>query len=95
MPCCGQNREKAKVAAAPLVHQPEARRVVAKSVGSPAPPVPLGPTVKLRYNGVAEIGVRGTRTGRTYLFSAAAPERAVDRRDAEALLRVGLFRAVV
>jgi hypothetical protein len=67
----------------------------------PAPPTPaasshglLPASVKLRYTGVAAVRVRGSQTGRTYTFSRSEPEAAVDRRDVEGLMRIGLFRRV-
>jgi len=54
-----------------------------------------GPTAKLRYTGVAAIRVKGPQSGRLYVFSGAEPEASVDRRDAEGLMRIGLFRRAV
>jgi hypothetical protein len=51
--------------------------------------------VKLHYTGVAAVRVRGPQTGRHYEFSGAAPDGKVDRRDAEGLMRIGLFRRAV
>ena len=47
---------------------------------------------KLHYTGLAAIRVKGPGTGKTYVFAGAAPDVAVDRRDVEGLMRVGLFR---
>jgi hypothetical protein len=51
--------------------------------------------VKLHYTGGAPVRVRGPQTGRTYEFSGAHPNGAVERRDAEGLMRIGLFRRAV
>lgn len=51
-----------------------------------------GPTVKLHYTGVAPVRVKGPKTGRIYEFSAAHPVGTVDRRDAQGLMRISLFR---
>ncbi len=48
--------------------------------------------VNLRYLKSSPVRVRGSATGRQYEFSASRPAQTVDRRDAEALLRSGLFR---
>jgi hypothetical protein len=52
----------------------------------------FGPTVKLHYTGVAPVRVKGPKTGRIYEFSRAHPDGVVDRRDAEGLMRIALFR---
>ena len=86
MPCCGQNREKARTETG----QPPAQ-------ANPAPPAKSTPamnsggTVRLRYRGSTSISVRGPRSGRNYTFSGSEPERLVDARDVEALLKIGLF----
>ena len=60
---------------------------------TPSPVAALsGPTVKLHYTGVAPVRVKGPKTGRFYEFSAAHPVGVVDRRDAEGLMRIALFR---
>jgi hypothetical protein len=69
--------------------------VAAVKASAAAAPAPSGPTVKLHYTGVAPVRVRGPQTGRTYEFSGAAPDGKVDRRDAEGLIRIGLFRRAV
>jgi hypothetical protein len=51
-----------------------------------------GGTVRLRYRGSTGIAVRGPRSGRSYRFSGREPERFVDARDVEALLKMGLFQ---
>jgi hypothetical protein len=53
---------------------------------------PAGATARLRYRGSTGITVRGPRSGRTYTFSGAEPERFVDSRDVEPLLKMGLFQ---
>jgi hypothetical protein len=64
---------------------------------NPAPPTrsaapSAGGTVRLRYRGSTGIAVKGPRSGRTYTFSGAEPERIVDSRDVEPLLKMGLFQ---
>ncbi len=51
-------------------------------------------TLHLRYRDRARISVRGPATGRSYEFSAAQPVQAVEVRDAQSLLRTGLFTRV-
>lgn len=48
--------------------------------------------VNLRYLKNSAVRVRGSATGREYEFSPSRPAQGVDRRDAEALMRTGLFR---
>ena len=48
--------------------------------------------VNLRYLKNSAVRVQGSATGRQYEFSASRPAQGVDRRDAAALLRTGLFR---
>jgi len=48
--------------------------------------------VNLRYLKSSAVRVRGSATGKQYEFSPSRPAQGVDRRDAEALLRTGLFR---
>jgi hypothetical protein len=98
MSCCGQNREKARTATVRPAPASQTNQAIAEAAplrqasesvrGASAP---AGPATKLRYSGTAQIQVRGPRTGRYYVFSRSAPEAAVDRRDAEALMRMGLF----
>ena len=65
------------------------------SVANPAPrPAVTGSSVRLRYTGTTSIGVRGPRSGRVYAFSGSEPERTVDGRDVEGLLKLGFFRRV-
>jgi hypothetical protein len=47
--------------------------------------------VTLRFTQRNPVLVRGTATGLQYRFSATEPEQSVDRRDADTLLRSGLF----
>jgi hypothetical protein len=54
-----------------------------------------GPTVKLHYTGVAAIRVTGQHTKMMYVFSGAAPDRGVDRRDVAGLMQIGLFRRAI
>jgi hypothetical protein len=54
--------------------------------------ISTGAPARLCYTGVAEIVVRGPRSGRSYLFGNRAPERLVDGRDVDGLMRMGLFR---
>ncbi len=63
-----------------------------KNVTLPVLAAVSGPTVKLHYTGVAPVRVKGPKTGRTYEFSRAHPDGVVDRRDAEGLMRIALFR---
>jgi len=92
MPCCGQNREKARMAAEQAPAQPRIPRE--KPAPGPALRVaaPVGPAARLRYTGTVPITVRAPQSGRSYSFSGREPERTVDRRDVEALLKTGLFR---
>jgi hypothetical protein len=92
MSCCGQNREKARVAAQPVTRVVPATPVNTRQAAAPKT---TGPTTKLRYSGTARIQVKGPRTGRTYVVSGRAPDVVVDRRDADALMRIGLFQRAV
>jgi hypothetical protein len=49
--------------------------------------------VAIRFLGQGAVVVKGKVTGLGYAFSAAAPRRGVDARDAAALLRTRLFGA--
>jgi hypothetical protein len=96
MACCGQSREMAR-SAAPIPSKPavqEGARQGAASARGSEKPVLTGAVVRLRYTGSAGISVRGPNTGRSYAFSRATPEQMVDRRDADAFLRMALFRRV-
>ncbi len=53
---------------------------------------PTHDTVMIRYLRRSAIRIRGPRTGRVCTFRPQEPDQLVDRRDAEALLRTGLFR---
>jgi len=48
-------------------------------------------SVYLQYKERSSIRVRGMASGRVYEFSSAQPVRAVDERDAAALLQTRLF----
>jgi hypothetical protein len=63
-----------------------------RSAAAGAASASTGSPVRLRYSGVAEISVRGPRSGRTYIFSNRAPDRLVEGRDVDGLMRMGLFR---
>jgi hypothetical protein len=89
MPCCGQNREKARMAVTTAVVD---TKVPAPKAVQQSAAVPLGRIQKLHYNGMSTVQVRGPQTGRTYVFTRTAPDVPVDRRDAESLMRIGLFR---
>ena len=47
--------------------------------------------VTLRYIGLSAIIVRGPRTGQSYTFQVGDTDYLIDSRDAEVLLRTGLF----
>ena len=81
------------VTAVPAAKAAPVRRPTPKSTTAAA--VSSGPTAKLHYTGVAAIRVTGSQTGKMYLFSGATPDGAVDRRDVEGLMRIGLFRRAV
>ena len=104
MGCCGQRRANSSqmntMNARPARPDP-AREQPRPPASSPAfaPPAAAthastasGAPARLRYTGVAEIVVRGPRSGRSYLFGNRAPERLVDGRDVDGLMRMGLFR---
>jgi hypothetical protein len=105
MSCCGQNREKARssittpVATQSINRATEPARVAAKAGVTSLRAAPLQTVInasaKLHYTGVAAIQVKGPKTGRTYSFSGNAPDATIDRRDAEGLIRIGLFRRAV
>jgi hypothetical protein len=56
---------------------------------SKAPP---GDCVSLLYRGLSTAHVRGSVTGRLYLFSCATPVLQVDPRDAATMLQYSFFR---
>lgn len=97
MACCGQLRSAFRLESTP---HPSASRPVptpppspASATGSAQDSGPVGPATLLRYTKDTPILVRGPATGRQYRFSPSSPNQAVDLRDAEALLRTGLFTA--
>jgi hypothetical protein len=96
MSCCGHKREQAVAVYAPVRSIPfsgvSGPRAAVAAASAPATATTNGPATKLRYTGVAPIQVKGPRTGRNYVFSGNAPEVPVDRRDSDALMRIGLFR---
>ena len=106
MSCCGQRRTSAsrtRTLANGVPVRPEPPREparpatprVAPTVSVPsraAAPTRAGSPSRLRYTGVAEIAVRGPHSGRAYVFSSRAPERLVEGRDVDGLMRMGLFR---
>jgi hypothetical protein len=98
MPCCGQNREQARTAVKAPTSPMAAVSVQAVKPASSIQERPAvsssGSITRLRYAGVAEIVVRGARSGRAYAFSRSAPERVVESVDVDALMRTGLFRRV-
>jgi hypothetical protein len=85
MGCCGQRRTVLRGAVGRL-------RLPAPAPSPATAPEPRSETVRLVYITNAALRVRGTDTGRTYEFSAAHSTQVVHRRDADALLRTGLFR---
>ena len=65
----------------------------------PSNPVPLGRApeqgrARVRFTGATGMTVRGPVTGLAYAFSPAQPVRNIDARDAAAMLRTKLFRAI-
>lgn len=76
--CCGQNRARARQS---------------YSV-APASPIsaPATSEQQVRFLGSGSLVVRGTHSGRSYVFSSADPDVSVDARDAEVLLKTKLFR---
>ncbi len=56
------------------------------------PVLPEQPTMELRYLGRAAIILCGPRSGQSYIFQPGEAAWRVDWRDAEVLLRTGLFR---
>jgi hypothetical protein len=81
MGCCGQKR-----AAFSTGDQPAPRDEARRQVGRQAP----GP-VKLRYMGDRPVHVRGTVTGRTYVFASPGAVAEIDPRDRPGLVRTGKF----
>ena len=65
----------------------------------PSHPVPMGrpgeqTRARVRFVGSTSMSVRGPVTGLAYAFSPAQPVRNIDGRDAPAMLRSRLFRAL-
>src|SRR6266540_552582 len=96
MGCCGQQRtmlaNRARSTATPSA---PTLPISPPRTASPAPAIPpMGAMgmVSLRYVARARVLVSGPVSGHGYEFSGAEPVRAVDGRDAEALLRTGYFR---
>jgi hypothetical protein len=84
MGCCGQRRA--------ALRSPAGRLRLPAAASSPPPaPRPQPETVRLAYVTNAALRVRGTVTGRTYEFSGHSTQ-GVHPRDADPLLRTGLFR---
>jgi hypothetical protein len=106
MTCCGQGRTSLARATLPPsrpapAQQPAVPPRVAPEAAKGSVVEPLGaaayaphPVVTLRYLERSPIAVRGPATGRYYEFSAAAPVKPVDPRDAAALLRTRFFQQV-
>ena len=100
--CCGSRRWALRNpstplrarSAAPLVPQGTSNR--AHIVGAPGQSLAAArgssPLVILHYTETSAIRVRGQVTGRTYDFSGARPDQAVDPRDAAVLTPSALFR---
>jgi len=66
-----------------------------RGVGGSDPPLPAKADVRLEHGGASPLRVRGTSTGRTYLFTAAERVQPVDPNDAPMLLQSGLFSRAV
>ncbi len=79
MGCCGKAREAARGEYASVTPQ----KVTAQ---------PGYAGVTLRYLGRYAIRIRIPRTGCVNTFRPEEPDQLIDRRDAEVLLRTGLFR---
>ena len=104
MGCCGQKRAPSAAAVAQARPTPLFGTVASPPSGPP-PPAPFAAApaavraahsdVRIRYSERSAIRVRGATTGRVYEFSAAAPDQAIDRRDAAALLATGFFRSTI
>jgi hypothetical protein len=81
MGCCGQGR---------------AALARSTATGAEVSARPRGPGdgrsgVNVRYFGGRPVRVRGTATGRIYVFGGAEQTQAIDAADASALIRTGLF----
>ncbi len=79
MGCCGKARE---------VVRGEYSSVTSRAVTAQ----PARESVEISYLGRSAIRIRGPRTGRVCTFRPEEPDELIDRRDAEVLLRTGLFR---
>ena len=79
MGCCGKSREA--IRSHYVSETPETASAQTKLPG-----------VALRYLGRYAILVRGPRTGRACTFRPGEPDQLIDPRDAEVLVRTGLFR---
>ena len=99
MGCCDEKRKALANAQERREERPPAPRVTALRQAPALPPEDHGPKrtpseVTLRYVGRTPITLKATATGRRYQFSAIQPVQAVDRGDAEEMVRSGLFRVV-
>ncbi len=78
MGCCGKAREAD-------------RGEYASVTPRVATPQPEHDGVRVRYLGRSAIRIRGPRTGLICTFRPGEANQRIDRRDAEVLLRTGLF----
>ena len=105
MSCCGQKRDAIADGARPTNLVSSDRRGPApSSAGSALPRAPgrfdapalpdrnLGVTLRSRQR--AALAVRGSATGKRYLFAGHGSTQAVDHRDAEALVATGWFERI-
>jgi hypothetical protein len=79
MGCCGKAREAARGEYASVTPQTATAQ-------------PAEQSVTIRYLGRSAIRIRGPRTGHVYVFRPGEPDQLISHRDAEVLLRTGLFR---
>lgn len=103
MACCGQKRAEpqrttliervAPRPGTPIVSPAARRDTNARLTASGTEPSGAirHHLVRVRYLQHSRILVRGTSTGREYIFSSGQPTQEVDPRDAEHLLRTGFF----
>ena len=101
MACCGQLRSAFRLESAgtPTVPTSPSRTPPSPNPNAPPPsthrPVlnagPTTPGVILHYTQETPVLVRGPVSGREYRFSRSDPNHAVDARDADTLIRTGLF----
>ncbi|TVR98543.1 MAG: hypothetical protein EA406_06465 [Rhodospirillales bacterium] len=70
-----------------------AAQAATEAVRAAPPAAGAGGTILVRYTEHSPVVVRGTVSGRVYMFSGAAPLQQVDARDASQLLRSRFFRA--